>query len=260
MLESLLALTLARAQFKAPQAKTELVASSKSIMAGVPFSIALHMTMAPGWHSYYINPGESGQATSIVWHLPAGFKAGPILWPVPERIVVAGVAGFVYQKETWLVTIITPPANLAEGQAIKISADVNWLLCREACVPQKSALFADLIVAGASAPNPAFAPAMSGLSTPLKNTGIKATITMQKAVLSISDRIHTTKGITFFPADPTFFGADLPEVHSTNTGINLSVPLSKYAPGLPKRMTGILVLPDGEAKGAHWIDVKVTEH
>src|SRR5580704_18703190 len=112
MLEMLIGFAVIGVQFTAPQAKTELVPSTTTISPGKPFAIAMHMTMDPGgWHSYYINPGESGQATSIKWHLPPGFKAGPIQWPVPERIVIGGVAGYVYEKQVWLVTEITPPTS-----------------------------------------------------------------------------------------------------------------------------------------------------
>jgi thiol:disulfide interchange protein DsbD len=256
ILETLITLGPLMAQFTAPQAKTELVPSTTTVVAGKPFRIALHMTMEPGWHSYYLNPGESGQATSIVWHLPAGFKAGPIRWPVPERLVIGGVAGYVYEKQAWLVTDIVPPSSLSPGQTIKIGADVSWLLCREACVPQKSKLNLSLAAGAATEFNPAFAQAERSLVSAQDLPNMHAKLHKNTAILTIPAPAH---GIQYFPADATFFGADLAQPQSTGQGINLVVPLSKYAPGPPKRMTGILVIATGKAKGAHWIDVKVTE-
>jgi DsbC/DsbD-like thiol-disulfide interchange protein len=174
--------------------------------------------------------------------------------------VIAGVAGYVYQQQAWLVTDITAPKDLTIGDTVTISADANWLLCREACVPQQSKLVVKLKIGASLTPNPAFDPASHARTTPLDETRFKAKSTAKAAVLSFSDRLSDIRGVRYFPSDPTFFGAEVADVKATSTGIILSVPLSKYAPGPPKRMTGILVIPEGDAKGAHWVDVKVTEH
>jgi len=63
-----------------------LVSEVQSIQPGTPFWVGLHMRMAPGWHTYYRNPGDSGLGTVIDWNLPQGFEAGPITWPAPLRI------------------------------------------------------------------------------------------------------------------------------------------------------------------------------
>src|SRR5471032_43047 len=131
MLPTVFAIALGAFQFHAPQAKAELVASTTAIVPGKSFEVALHMTMAPGWHNYYVNPGESGQATSIDWTLPPGFHAGQIRWPVPERLVVGSVAGYVYENQVWLVTTITTPTDLRRGGVAKLEALAQWLLCRE---------------------------------------------------------------------------------------------------------------------------------
>ncbi len=241
-------------QFKAPQAKTELVASVLAIEGGKPFSVALHMAMAPGWHNYYVNPGEGGQATAIKWRLPDGFTAGPIRWPVPTRIVVGGVAEYVYEREAWLVTDITPPANLKDGAVYRIEADANWLLCREACVPQKSRLTLSVRAAGSAAPNPGFAPALRNLPSPAKGLNVHAFVNHNTVVLTVNGT--SASGAKFYPGDAAYFGADNPQVSQSAAGIKLSVPLSRYASGAPTRLTGILVLPSA---GAHWIDIQVRQ-
>lgn len=48
--------------------------------------VAVRLKMGPRWHTYWINPGDSGAPTEIRWNLPPGFEAGPIQWPYPERI------------------------------------------------------------------------------------------------------------------------------------------------------------------------------
>ncbi len=59
-----------------PHSDAELVGDVASVQSGTPFTVALRMTMEEGWHSYWTNPGDSGQPTSIGWALPEGFVAG----------------------------------------------------------------------------------------------------------------------------------------------------------------------------------------
>lgn len=247
-------------QFSAPQAKTALVASTSVIEPGKPFSVALQIRMAPQWHSYYINPGESGQATSIKWKLPPGFKAGPILWPVPIRKVIGDVAGFIYEDNVYLITTITPPKNLRSGMSVRLGATASWLLCREACVPQKSSLELKLRTGPKGNPNPDFAKVVSAQPSRSPTLIGQAKIVDKHAEVKVAVVAPDLVGAQFFPADPTYFGADVSEIKSVSSGISLRVPLSKYSPGIPRRITGILVIPSGAAKGAHWIDIQVTEH
>lgn len=216
------------------------------------------MKMPKGWHSYYLNPGESGQATSIKWHLPDGFTAGPIQWPVPKRVVIHDVAGYVYEDEAWLVTEIHVPKNLKVGQHVKISADVSWLLCREACFPQSSKLSIELTTrVFPSLDNPAFSSAWKSVVSHLPDTQSKAVLRSGKVILSIAASGSTEKGIEFFPSDPTYFGADLSDAKASASTVELAVPISKYAPGPPKAISGIVIIPSGSAKGVHWVSARV---
>ena len=65
--------------------KAHLVSEVSSVAAGQSFWVALEFNIRDGWHTYWRNPGDSGQATSIKWQLPPGFTAGDIVWPTPHR-------------------------------------------------------------------------------------------------------------------------------------------------------------------------------
>lgn len=111
-----------------------LIAEPQSIRAGQPFWVGVRLRMAEHWHTYWRNPGDSGLATEIRWALPEGFTAGPIVWPVPERIPVAHLVNYGYEGEILLLTQITPPAVLPAGE-VPLRADVNWLVCQKECIP-----------------------------------------------------------------------------------------------------------------------------
>ena len=56
--------------------KARLVSEMSTIAPGQAFWVALEFNIRDGWHTYWRNPGDSGQATSLKWQLPAGFAAG----------------------------------------------------------------------------------------------------------------------------------------------------------------------------------------
>lgn len=249
-------------QSRSPQAQTELIPSTSTVVPGKPFLVALHMKMAPGWHSYYINPGESGMATKISWQLPTGFSAGPIQWPAPERIVVDGVAGYVYQREVWLTTAITPPViPWDSGRPPAIRARVSWLLCREACFPQQSSLVLPVYESDHLMPNPAFAYAIDSMPRPGNQLRPRATSSGRTIILSFGLAGCDASKIRFFPADASYFGADILKVTPTTKGIQIQIPVSQYAPTLPTRLTGDLVIAGRTTVGTitYWIDVQVTK-
>src|SRR3977135_2475094 len=60
--------------------KARLVSEVGAIAPGQSFWVALELNIRDGWHTYWRNPGDSGQATSLAWTLPPGVTAGGIVW------------------------------------------------------------------------------------------------------------------------------------------------------------------------------------
>src|SRR4029077_17644188 len=115
--------------------KAGLIADTTAIAAGKPFTVGVRLVMAPDWHTYWKYSGDFGLPTEIDWQLPAGFKVGPIQWPVPESQVTGGdIITFGYEHEVLLMAEITPPSNLP-SEPVTLKAKVSWLVCKESCVP-----------------------------------------------------------------------------------------------------------------------------
>ena len=122
-----------------PHVVAELIPETTAIEPGKPFDIALHLHMDPGWHTYWINPGDAGLATTIDWTLPPGFTAGPIQWPTPEKHTMGPLIIYGYGGDAYLLTTITPPkADLP--QHFDVKAKAGWLVCQEECIPGKADL------------------------------------------------------------------------------------------------------------------------
>lgn len=136
--------------------QAELLLEDEAIHAGRPFWVAVHLKIQDNWHSYWKNPGDSGMATTIEWNLPAGFKAGPIEWPFPQRFDLNSSIGFGYERDVVLLTQITPPEALPMEKKVDIEAAVKWVVCSDSnCVPGNADLtLAAPISLKAPKPNP----------------------------------------------------------------------------------------------------------
>jgi DsbC/DsbD-like thiol-disulfide interchange protein len=110
----------------------ELVSDRAAVRSGETFDVALRITMDPGWHNYWLNPGDAGMPTHIEWELPDGVTAGEIRWPYPQWIEVPPYASYAYKDEVLLLTQIT----VAEGfsaSTLDLRAEAEWLVCEEVC-------------------------------------------------------------------------------------------------------------------------------
>ncbi len=124
-----------------------MVAESDTPAAGSRVAIALVSVPDAGWHGYWRNPGAVGTQPRLHWTLPAGTTVGDLRYPVPERLNVAGIMNYVYERPWTLLTELAVPAGLTKGTKLPIRLAIDYLVCtREICVPEKATLTADLVV------------------------------------------------------------------------------------------------------------------
>jgi thiol:disulfide interchange protein DsbD len=114
--------------------------SVDKINSSNPFTLSVDLQMAPGWHTYYKEPGDAGMPTKIEWALPAGFQASELIWPKPEKFNDSGIVTYGYEKRVQLSATITPPARLPKVKSLTFTAKVKWLACKDLCVPGKAEL------------------------------------------------------------------------------------------------------------------------
>src|SRR5438552_7573061 len=134
--------------------KTEarLLLSRQTASPGETVLAAVQLRMQPRWHTYWRNAGDSGDRTRIEWQLPAGFTAGEIQWPPPEKITLAGLTSYIYHNEVLLLVPLTVPKNAPPGP-LDLKAAVSWLECEELCVIGKGDVRAALTVGPVSKPS-----------------------------------------------------------------------------------------------------------
>lgn len=221
-------------------AEAELVAARDAMEPGQPLLVALRLKAKPGWHTYWRNPGDSGQPTSIEWRLPPGFSAGAIRWPVPQRLPIGPLANYGYEGEVLLASEIRVPAD-AKGR-VALAARARWLVCNpEHCIPEQGDVSLALPV-GSAAPGrwgatfnairlPQALPAPWQLSARREDDHV---------LLEVIGTEETT--LTFFPyAEGKVQHAARQPLERTATGIRLAIPVSAQPVGEFARLTGVLV-------------------
>lgn len=130
-------------------AKVDLLIADSQYQAGKPIRAAVRMIYDPGYHGYWINPGEGGMKTEVKWKLPEGWTASELSFPAPQREVTGNLASYAYHGEVVLPFEFTPPAN-ASGE-VKIEGELSWLACNDkGCVPGDAVVSATIQAGGAT--------------------------------------------------------------------------------------------------------------
>lgn len=244
----LLALMPADTQEKPAQhARVELVSQQASIAAGSDAQLGVHFILDPGWHIYWINPGDSGQPPSFTWTLPAGFSVGEIQWPQPERMqTVKELADFGYHNEVLLLLTLHVPASAKSSVAL--AADAKWLVCREVCIPEHTQLQLTLPVAANAQPNSSTAKLFANTTRLLPKPQPRAW-----KVIAISEKDDFVLSVTagkaiakaeFFPLDPGQVDNPAPQkIQPSPTGARIALKKSDLLVKPIKTLRGVLAIP-----------------
>src|SRR6201985_1536532 len=136
LLIGLLTVTPAIAQDAPLKVHARLVAEYKAVAHGGTVTVVLEEKIAPGWHTYWKNPGDAGAPSDIQWTLPPGWKAGAIQWPRPKRLPVGPLMDYGYEDKVWLISPVTAPADARPGETVTLKAHASWLVCSNVCIPE----------------------------------------------------------------------------------------------------------------------------
>ncbi len=162
---------------KTEHVEAELVADRTALVPGEPLTVALRLAIAPGWHTYWRNPGDSGLPTTIAWQLPAGVTAGPIEWPAPQMLPVGPLMNYGYEGTVLHLSELKVAPGQATGGKATLKARADWLVCRETCIPDGADLTLVLPVAKSAQPDAKWAQKISAARAALPQplAGWKAT-------------------------------------------------------------------------------------
>ena len=134
-----------------------LAAETMTVQPGTTLTLAFVMRPQRGWHGYWRNPGDAGAESRVTWRLPEGWRAGPLQYPVPHRLVALGLMNYVYESDYALLVAINVPPEAEPGVVFPIDARLDYLICTtEICVPEVATVTLQVTTGRPGARNAAF--------------------------------------------------------------------------------------------------------
>lgn len=228
---------------------SRLVAAATAVVPGESIRVGLWLQHDPEWHTYWLNPGDSGLPTRIDLELPPGFAAGPIQWPIPERLPAGPLVNFGYSDTVVLPLELVVPTEI-EGDSVTLRARADWLICKIECIPGDGDYSLTLPVATAAAPDPRWAAdfARAERRQPERvTTPAAVTFTDETVELRLPPGLDAMPDAawTFFPATtPVVSNTAAPRWLETEAGPALVLPKNDYFVSAPETFEFVLARGD----------------
>ena len=234
---------------RAEHVTAELISTGSFLAPGSSARAALVLHLDPGWHVYWVDAGDSGEAPSVAWTLPYGVSAGPMQFAAPKRLPLGPLMDYGYEGiavfpfDLRAASTAQKPISLA-----KATAHAHWLVCREVCLPGKAYL-------GLTLPPQAGAATASLIADAIAREPVTLPAGYTVHISGTSDRLilatNTGKpeqAASFFPLDEfALRNAAEQGVTSTADGMQLTLERGDASDKIPARLQGVLELSDGRA-------------
>ena len=126
-----------------PHIQVNLLSEHTALVPGEVNWLGVHLQPEAHWHTYWLNPGDSGEPPKLQWTVTLSeqiqrsqeVSMGEIHWPIPEAIPVSHLVNYGYNGESVLMIPLTMPADIATEQTLTVKLAISWLVCKEDCIP-----------------------------------------------------------------------------------------------------------------------------
>ncbi|HXP65954.1 MAG TPA: thioredoxin family protein [Steroidobacteraceae bacterium] len=245
--------------------KARLVSEVSSVGPGQTFWVALELDIRDGWHTYWRNPGDSGEPTKLAWVLPPGFSAGDIVWTTPHRFEIAPLVNYGYAKHAVHLVQLTAPKDLKAGTPAALTAKASWLVCSDVCIPEDANLTLSLPAsAQAGGIDPAAAALFSAARSELPSAQpapTTARIEGDKLVIRLGPEWGPTLSqiisLAFFPYDEGGIEYGTPQTLSrAKDSVDLSMKIG-YQPPKAGAIRGVLVATEQNGTQTDSVPIEV---
>ena len=119
--------------------RVQLVVPVRTFNPGAPVDAGIYFKLDQGWHVYWKNAGDAGEPPRVRWTLPTGVTAGEMQFPAPKRLPNGPLMDYGYENEVLFPFTLTVAKSAKPGPA-PLHAKVDWIVCREVCIPGKAEL------------------------------------------------------------------------------------------------------------------------
>ncbi|HEM45519.1 MAG TPA: hypothetical protein ENO23_00575, partial [Alphaproteobacteria bacterium] len=119
------------------QVDVRLVSAASAVGDLEELRLGLHFRMRPGWKIYWRSPGQAGFPPEADWSQSSNLGAVETAWPAPHRFTIFDMETMGYKDEVVLPLTVRPERP---GQPLSLRAEVNYLTCKELCIPGNAML------------------------------------------------------------------------------------------------------------------------
>jgi thiol:disulfide interchange protein DsbD len=241
-----------------------LVSSHDSAAPGETIELALRTILDPGWHTYWRNPGDSGEPVQLDWQLPEGWETGEITWPLPMTLPTGPIINYGFEGAPLFPVSAAVPETAEPGTIQTLTLDFYYLVCADICIPENGSASIDMPI-GESVKDARWDVLIQdAISTSPKPALIAAAIRQEgeEAVLTLADLPEGDFSESyFFPFDQGIVAHSEPQtVAEGENGIEIRV-ASEYGwdNGLPDQISGVLSYQQNGVRTGSEINVTVGE-
>ncbi|HEY6619074.1 MAG TPA: thioredoxin family protein [Steroidobacteraceae bacterium] len=245
--------------------KARLVSEVSAVGPGQAFMVALELDIRDGWHTYWRNPGDSGEPTKLAWQLPPGFTAGDIVWTTPHRFEIPPLVNYGYAKHAVHMVQITAPKDLKAGTSVSLAAKASWLVCSDVCIPEDANLQLTLPVsAQAGGVDPASAALFTTARSELPSAQpapTSARIQDDKLIITLGKDWGATlsqiTSLAFYPYDEGGIEYGAPEMLTrTQDTVDLAMKVG-YQPPKAGVIRGVLVVTEKNGTQTDTVPIEI---
>ncbi len=249
-----LALLFAYPALAAPnRISAQLVVEAPAAPGGL-VTVAILMRPEPGWHGYWLNPGDAGQGMTLSWIGPYGTVPGPPRYPVPQTLLIGGLMNHVYEREYAVLNDIKLSIDARPGDPVPLQLTADWLACSDTlCVPEHAVLKTEARVARpgeVAKPDPRFDQWRRALPAPL---GAPARLAVTPQTLRLAIPLPASvplDGPHFFVAqDKLVDYAGQQKFSRSGDLLIVELPRAKFDPKNPDFVAGVLRLSRDKEDG-----------
>lgn len=228
-----------------------LIADQDSVSPGSTFTLGVNVTLEPGWHIYWKNPGDSGLPPRFLWSSPkAAITVRDPLWPYPQRLTTGPLVNYGYGDV--LIPFPASVASSAAGSSVTITLNFEWLVCKDECLPGEGTLHLTLPLNSTpgfpSKTAPLFQRAYERIPPPLERVSIAIEEQPERVTIALIpiEQRSLPRDVTFFPEDRRVISNASPQ-EVTRDGDSLRISLARDPSNRDPldRIRGVLFSPQG---------------
>lgn len=225
---------------KLKTADARVVSEYSTISPQTEFWLAVEISPKDKWHTYWINPGDAGLATSVDFSLPEGFEIIDTIWQIPIKFEFEGMASYGYDQKHFIFYKFRSPKELIQRK-YRIKAIVNWLGCKDICIPEKKEVEITLKSADKSIINKDFNKIFKKIPNKY-NGALTAKISNKKLTIELPNDIATSKDLYVLPFSEGIIDNSATQKITSIPGQNfIEIKLDNFHIEIPEKFQALII-------------------